>query len=157
MASGHHCPQNMSPPLSHMAAPRETSAEPRSLFDPLVSSNFCLFLPAVLYFLKAYYVAGLTVGLSGICSILYHQSRETQYIAIDQYMAGIAFCATVVHIFHMSVASLLLLAVLVGIAFGCFFYAIPLKGKEPRRYTVWHTTWHMFVFAGQLQVSLSVL
>eukprot|EP00667_Euglena_gracilis_P029160 EG_transcript_38206 len=129
----------------------------RSLADPLVWSNLPLAVPVAIYLWCGHYVVGLSVLASCTASFLYHRSAESAFITVDQWCATVAFFATLALTTGMTLLANAVLAVSVGTAFACYLHAVQFREKEPRRYTAWHTAWHLLVCAGQLQVASSLL
>eukprot|EP00669_Euglena_mutabilis_P013570 TRINITY_DN8543_c0_g1_i1.p3 TRINITY_DN8543_c0_g1~~TRINITY_DN8543_c0_g1_i1.p3 ORF type:complete len:145 (+),score=44.79 TRINITY_DN8543_c0_g1_i1:29-436(+) len=129
----------------------------RPLWDPVVGSNLSLFLPAWIYYRCGHPAAALSLAASTGASLLYHASRETEYVLVDQWLAAVAFLVTVRLTTHLTTSGRLSLAVSVLLAFAALFISSAYRESEPGLYVVWHTLWHGLVCAGQLQVACSLL
>mmetsp|Transcript_10726 Transcript_10726/g.13411 ORF Transcript_10726/g.13411 Transcript_10726/m.13411 type:complete len:169 (+) Transcript_10726:318-824(+) len=121
----------------------------RKLHDPLVWSNFLLFIPSLSFYEKGFLLASGCLLVSGFASFLYHRAIEHDYwLFFDRLAAVTAFLTT----FPLVIFS----ADIFCQAIGAFliFCALVFKHLQVYNYKVFHSMWHITIAAGQVYLCL---
>ena len=120
----------------------------RSLFDPILYTNFFFFGNAVLYLVKDYWVCGILMLITSIFSLLYHHSfeRNKALHVLDVFFAVCTLLTTFVYVIsYVSVAQLALLVCIL-------IFALCVKHIATTLDYTYHVYWHILVFFGQFLI-----